>query len=54
MGDLIGTHSVAIVQGNVDQAVKWDADQRQAIVNRYLRLSEPHWSADTLVWPEFA
>ena len=49
-----GTHSVAIVQGNVDQAVKWDADQRQAIVNRYLRLSEPHWSADTLVWPEFA
>jgi len=49
-----GAHSVAIVQGNVDQAVKWDADQRQAIVNRYLRLSEPHWSADALVWPEFA
>ena len=41
-----GAHSVAIVQGNVDQAVKWDADQRQAIVNRYLRLSELYWSAD--------
>ena len=47
-------HSVAIVQGNVDQAVKWDDDQRQIIVNRYLALSEDHWSADTLVWPEFA
>ncbi|MEC9154370.1 MAG: apolipoprotein N-acyltransferase [Pseudomonadota bacterium] len=50
----LGQYSAAIVQGNVDQAIKWDADQRSVIVNRYLSLSEPHWSADTLVWPEFA
>ena len=50
----LGQYSVAIVQGNVDQAIKWDADQRSVIVNRYLSLSEPHWSTDTLVWPEFA
>lgn len=49
-----GAHSVAIVQGNVDQTIKWDVDQRQAIVDRYLALSEAHWSADILVWPEFA
>ena len=49
-----GSYSVAIVQGNVDQAIKWDANQRQNIVNRYLTLSENHWSADALVWPEFA
>ncbi|MEC7975362.1 MAG: apolipoprotein N-acyltransferase [Pseudomonadota bacterium] len=50
----LGQYSAAIVQGNVDQAIKWDADQRSVIVNRYLSLSEPHWSTDTLVWPEFA
>lgn len=49
-----GSYSVAIVQGNVDQTIKWDDDQRQNIVNRYLALSEDHWSADALVWPEFA
>ena len=49
----LGQYSAAIVQGN-DQAIKWDADQRSVIVNRYLSLSEPHWSTDTLVWPEFA
>ncbi len=49
-----GTYSVAIVQGNVDQAIKWDADQRQKIVDRYLSLSQDYWSADALVWPEFA
>ena len=49
-----GSYGAALVQGNIDQAIKWDADQRSVIVNRYLSLSEPHWSTDTLVWPEFA
>ena len=33
VGDTFGQYSAAIVQGNVDQAIKWDADQRSVIVN---------------------
>ena len=28
----LGQYSVAIVQGNVDQAIKWDADQRRVLI----------------------
>ena len=47
-------HQVALVQGNVDQAVKWRAESRQSIIDRYLDLTEPHWGADLIVWPEAA
>ena len=48
------THSAALVQGNVDQAVKWDRDNRMPIINRYLELTEPHWGRDLILWPEAA
>ena len=46
--------SVALVQGNVDQAVKWLPENRLPIIRRYVELSEPHWDADLIVWPEAA
>ena len=46
--------TVALVQGNVDQAIKWLPESRRPIIENYLRLSEPHWGVDTLVWPEAA
>jgi apolipoprotein N-acyltransferase len=46
--------SVALVQGNVDQAVKWLPESRGPIIDKYRRLSEPHWGVDTLIWPEAA
>ncbi len=46
--------SVALVQGNIDQAIKWRPESRGPIVRTYRALSEPLWGVDTLVWPEAA
>ncbi len=46
--------SAALVQGNVDQATKWDPDNRLPIIERYRSLTEPHWGADLILWPEAA
>jgi apolipoprotein N-acyltransferase len=46
--------SVALIQGNVDQALKWLPESQVPIIDTYLRLSEPHWGVDTIVWPEAA
>ena len=48
------TRSAALVQGNVDQAVKWDRDNRMPIISRYRDLTEPHWGRDLILWPEAA
>ncbi|MCP5178332.1 MAG: apolipoprotein N-acyltransferase [Pseudomonadales bacterium] len=46
---------VALVQGNTEQSVKWNADQRDAIVRTHLDLTTPVWGrADVIVWPEGA
>lgn len=46
--------SVALVQGNLDQAKKWLPSEAQTNVDKHLRLSADHWDADILVWPEAA
>ncbi|MEM8768197.1 MAG: apolipoprotein N-acyltransferase, partial [Pseudomonadota bacterium] len=46
--------SVALVQGNIEQATKWDRDNRLPIIRHYRALSEPHWGVDLLLWPEAA
>jgi apolipoprotein N-acyltransferase len=46
--------TVALVQGNIDQGVKWDPAESARITQTYLALSEQHWDADLLVWPEAA
>lgn len=45
---------VALIQGNVAQAIKWAPAERQATIDRYLALSAPHWNKDLIVWPETA
>jgi apolipoprotein N-acyltransferase len=49
-----GTHQVALVQGNIDQAEKWLPESRGRIVETYLELSQPYWGVDLMVWPEAA
>lgn len=47
--------TVALVQANIPQAVKWDAAQYRATLDTYAAMSEPLWSqADIVVWPEAA
>lgn len=48
------TRTVALVQGNIEQASKWDPANRLPIISHYRRLTEPHWGADLILWPEAA
>ncbi len=46
--------NVALVQGVIPQDIKWQSENRQAVLSRHLALSELHWGMDLLVWPEAA
>ena len=50
------TARVAVIQGNVDQAIKWDPAHQLAAINKHLRLSHTVKSEnpDLIVWPESA
>ncbi len=46
---------LALVQGNIDQAVKWSPDQVDATLDKYCRLSRAGAAqSDLLIWPESA
>jgi apolipoprotein N-acyltransferase len=45
---------IAVVQGAVPQNLKWQADNRDATMARYLRLTQQAWGARLIVWPESA
>ena len=45
---------VAIVQGNVDQDLKWRPEMQAPTLERYAALTREHFGADLVVWPETA
>lgn len=45
---------VALLQGNIAQDQKWLPEQMMNTLNLYQRLTEQHWDADVIVWPETA
>lgn len=50
-------HTVALVQGNIDQSLKWDPQYQQATVHKYVTLSRrvaDASSPELIVWPETA
>ena len=50
------TRRIAVVQGNVEQSIKWSKEHRQEIFERYARLSKHtlNESPEMIVWPETA
>lgn len=51
------TASVSMIQGNIDQGVKWDKARQDSIISTYLNLSRQaarQYAPDLLVWPETA
>lgn len=46
--------SVAIVQGAVPQEMKWSPEQRDSTLELYRSLTEPHFGAEIILWPEAA
>jgi apolipoprotein N-acyltransferase len=45
---------VALIQGNIDQARKWDPNARDAIIAQYREQTEAAFGADLIIWPESA
>ena len=46
--------TVALIQPNVPQQLKWQGSLRQSFVEQLQTMSEPHWGVDLLMWPESA
>lgn len=47
--------SVALVQGNIEQTIKWSPGHLQLSIDRYIQLSAPYWGKkDLIIWPESA
>jgi len=48
--------TVSVVQGNIDQAIKWDPQFQEATTQKYVDLSHltKHDQPDLIVWPETA
>ncbi|MCW8962801.1 MAG: apolipoprotein N-acyltransferase [Gammaproteobacteria bacterium] len=46
--------SVALLQGNIPQHIKWLKSQRQPTLNLYRDMTEAHWDKQLIVWPETA
>lgn len=46
--------TVSLVQGNVEQSLKWEGNKADQIYQTYLDLTEPIWSSDLVIWPEAA
>ena len=46
--------AVALIQGAVPQAIKWADEVREPSLELYRALSDPHWDADIVIWPETA
>jgi apolipoprotein N-acyltransferase len=45
---------IAMVQGNIDQAIRWTPDQDQPTMQKYNKMTSDHWNNDVVIWPEAA
>ncbi|ARU55937.1 apolipoprotein N-acyltransferase [Oleiphilus messinensis] len=46
--------SVAIIQGNIDQLIKWEEHYQEETLETYRTLSRPFWGKSIILWPETA
>jgi apolipoprotein N-acyltransferase len=47
--------SVALIQADIPQSMKWDPQQFRDTLDTYSRMSAPYWQlADIVIWPEAA
>lgn len=44
----------ALVQGNIEQSIKWQPDQQWPTMLKYLDLTRVNYDAELIVWPESA
>ncbi|MBK1873432.1 MULTISPECIES: apolipoprotein N-acyltransferase [unclassified Marinobacter] len=46
--------SVAAMQGNIPQLIKWDPEFLKDQIVAYLGMTKPYWDVDLILWPETA
>ncbi|BES70704.1 apolipoprotein N-acyltransferase [Marinobacter nanhaiticus D15-8W] len=46
--------SIAAMQGNIPQQIKWDPEFLEQQIVTYLRMSDEDWNRDLILWPETA
>lgn len=46
--------TIALVQGNIPQVMRFDPDNDRLSMQKYLALTKPYWNKDIIVWPEAA
>ncbi|WP_105258597.1 apolipoprotein N-acyltransferase [Pseudoalteromonas sp. T1lg88] len=46
--------SVALVQGNIKQSMRWEPENFWPTMLKYQDMTRTHWQADLVVWPEAA
>ena len=45
---------ITMVQGNIEQELRWVPEQDIPTMQKYLELTEPYWNSDIVIWPEAA
>lgn len=48
------TVKIAMVQGNIKQALRWAPEQDKPTMQKYQRITDAHWQNDIVIWPEAA
>ena len=48
------TARIAMVQGNIEQALRWAPEQDQPSMDKYKNMTADHWNNDVIIWPEAA
>ena len=48
------TSTIALVQGNIAQSIKWQPEQEWPTMLKYLDLTRVNYDADIIIWPESA
>lgn len=47
-------YSIAMVQGNIAQSLRWAPEHDGPTMEKYLSLTDPLWQNDLIIWPEAA
>ncbi len=45
---------VTMVQGNIEQTIRWVPEQDRPTMQKYLNLTSKYWDSDLIIWPEAA
>lgn len=45
---------LSLIQGNISQSIKWNSNELNTILTKYVTLTQQHWDSSLIVWPEGA